>query len=700
MSRAFFTVAATIGLALHGAPASAEVQVWQFGGSIGQPWSERSDLNVLVDISTDSTALQPRQLDPTQNLLPLLEPWHDARSPEDIQYQDGEPRIWRGGELDRSKLLKQLPLLFIDGDFETASVKQDFGPGGNKMHDEYYTIDIGASIPAERFVVFTPEGIDHVTGEPYSNFTPRQFELSAGNDAEAIVLEEATTAPIPGGSGLYTTWCEDAASVGLECDYRALDVLLHTTSQYFEDLIDITFPVQYLRFFRIRPFHDEYWGGRIGYGVVHRLAYAEFAVYGRGYVPEVRWQSAVVDLGAEFNFGRVLFGTSSWRNEAGELIRAPEAPTAIEVEVRTGDDDSPVAFFGFNSRGAHIEVPPKEYEKLRFNIRSPRSSEQHIGWRGPVGHDQTNWGFWSAPIRESGSRPRVEKARYFQVRVKLRTDELWQFMRLDSLGVEVSPLLAEEVIGEVAAVENLRPEGNLTRVRAGEVTEFAYDIGAEFSGGDAGFDAVRLMTPAVAEFRGLEMGDPLEEVAPDAILEEASGFTVHLPRRVSEDEPSLRIRLASTLYGASGTFAGEVFERAGDELPQAIEPGDVSDEVGTNRLQVVAVSASLGSVLGSVEVVPAVFTPQGDGINDRVRITYSMLRVQEGVEVEVSVYGLGGQRVWQQKPQTQAAGRHSAVWNGRDAYGELVPPGLYLARIKAATSEGDFERLREISVAY
>ena len=699
ISRALLNAVLASALVLPGGESAAEVQVRQFGGGNGRPWGEITDLNVLVDLS-DPGVLQPRELDPGENLLPQLHPWHDARNPEDIHYQNGEPRIWRGGEHDRSKLLKMLPLLFIDGDFETASVKQDFGPGGNKMHDEYYTIDVGAPVPAERFAVFPPQGIDHVTGEPYGNFTPRQFELSAGNDAEAISLEEATGAPVPGGSNLYTTWCEDAVSVRLECDYKPLEVLLHTTTQNFEDLIDVAFPVQYLRFFRIRPFHDEYWRGHTAYGVDYRLAYAEFAVYGRGFVPEARWQSQVVDLGAEYNFGRLHFGTSSLRKGEDGVLEEIDARADVEIELRTGGDETPVAFFGFNSRGAHVEVPAEEYEDLRFNIRQPLANEQHIGWRGPVGHDNANWGFWSAPVRESGARPRVGKARYFQVRVKLRTDELWEFYRLDSLGVEISPLLAREVLGEVAVLEDLRPEGNLARVRAGETAEFAYDIGAVFLGEEAGFDAVRLMTPASAEFLGLEMGEPPVEVTPDAVFEETSGFTVHLPRRVEAGDPRLRIRLASALYGASATFAGEVFERAGEGLPQAIEPGDVSEEMGTNRLQVVAIASSLGNVLGRVEIEPQVFTPQGDGVNDRVRILYSMLRLNEGAGVEVGVYSLSGERVRGLESRTRGAGLHAAEWDGRDARGEPVPPGLYFARVKVETSQGSFERLHGIAVAY
>ena len=114
----------------------------------------------------------------------------------------------------------------------------------------------------------------------------------------------------------------------------------------------------------------------------------------------------------------------------------------------------------------------------------------------------------------------------------------------------------------------------------------------------------------------------------------------------------------------------------------------------------VAIASSLGNVLGRVEIEPQVFTPQGDGVNDRVRILYSMLRLNEGAGVEVGVYSLSGERVRGLESRTRGAGLHAAEWDGRDARGEPVPPGLYFARVKVETSQGSFERLHGIAVAY
>ena len=123
-------------------------------------------------------------------------------------------------------------------------------------------------------------------------------------------------------------------------------------------------------------------------------------------------------------------------------------------------------------------------------------------------------------------------------------------------------------------------------------------------------------------------------------------------------------------------------------MPQEVESGDVSDEMGTNQLRMVAVESSLGSVLRQLEVQPSVFTPQGDGINDVVSIRFTLFQVLGGTEVEVGMYSLEGQRVWQQVLEVQRVGPQEVVeWDGRDAAGALVPPGVYMARVRVGRTK-------------
>ena len=491
-------------------------------------------------------------------------------------------------------------------------------------------------------------------------------------------------------------------------DYRPLDILLSRVEQNFNSVVEIRFPLQYLRFFRLKGFPDRKMffddirvckeGCEID--IIDRLAYAEMEVYGRGFVPQARWESRVFDLGQEVNFGQVAFGVSRWRREGEQLVAAPEASASTKVELKTGHDNSPLAYFGFDDMGKHVEVTPAEYERLKPRVVS--RDPQTVGWRGPIGEDQNNWSFWSVPLRQSGEKPRVPRGRYAVLRVQLTTEGLWEFARVDSLVVESSPPLAEWVVGEVAVAGALHPEGSLAQVEAGDPTEFVYDLRAEFSGaGQPGFDAVRVLTPSAGVFRGLEMGEPLAAVTPDSTVEEARGFALYLPERISPDGAQrLRLWLETAVYGAAGEIGAEVFERDGVDLPQGVEGSDASEEIGTNQLRVVARASSLGSVLAKVEAQPAVFTPQGDGVNDEVQIGYTLFRLLETAEVEVEVFTLSGKRVYHSSLTRQGAGRHRVAWDGRDDQGQLVGPGLYLVRVEVKTDEGREAQVQTMAVVY
>ena len=131
-----------------------------------------------------------------------------------------------------------------------------------------------------------------------------------------------------------------------------------------------------------------------------------------------------------------------------------------------------------------------------------------------------------------------------------------------------------------------------------------------------------------------------------------------------------------------------------------LEGGDVSEELGSNQLVVVASASSARGVLGDLEVGSRAFTPQGDGVNDQLSIQYTLFRVQQASAVKVGIYALDGRRVWQAQPEAQAAGRHTARWDGRDGAGQLVGPGIYLARVEVETDKGSEIRLQPVAVAY
>ena len=649
---------------------------WRLGGPDGVGWEAMTFHNVLADVASVDGAIQPVELDPAVNFV-TQQTWTRYRFPIVLDYLPGNPRVWRGiGERSWPGASTNA-LEFVDGDLETHfSIKDWTGSGGlHGSWGEFYTVDFGAPIPAERFVLVPAEGVDPFSQEPYRpNYTLRSFDLTGTNDVAKVNLQE-----VQGGGPLY---------------YQPLDFLLKSIAQNFDSVPSLEFPLQYVQFLRIRLFPDQ--------GTVFsRFSVAEFEVYGRGFVPSARWVSQVVDLGQTVNIGQVHFGLSKWRrNEEGSLVPAPESAARVRVEVKTGLDDTPIAYQSYNDLQQLVEVTRAEYERLKPRVFTwdPPS----VGWRGPVIEDQDRWSFWAPPLRQSGQVPRVPSGRYLQLQINLETDALWTFARLDSLRIEASPILAQQVLGEVAVVGDLLPERQLAEVEAGERTEFVCDIGAHFSGsGQSGFDAVRFLTPSASAFVELQMGDPLARVGPDSLVQEAAGFVVFLPQAVTQGAPGrLRVQLETTVFGVSGQLGVEVFERDSDSLPQSVESGDVSAEIGTDQLRVVAQGAWVGSILGQVDMQPAAFTPQGDGINDRLRIGFTLFRVRDDAQVDIEVFAVDGRPVRNLAVGALQSGRHSLSWNGRDGQGRRVPPGLYLVQVKVVTDKGTTRQVQPVAVAY
>lgn len=658
----------------------AEPILWQIGGKSGADWEESAFLNVMMETDVSSEgSIQPLELLPDLDIVSRLDNWNRYRAPLDLDYIIGEPRTWRGIGMNSWPGYSANPLILVDGNVETHYTARDHG---NSPWAQFYTLDFGVPIPAERFVVIPAEGVDPFTQEPYRpNFAFKKYELTASTDVAMVNRQRTAVGQERGG------------------EYQPLDILLKHVPQNLQAIINIEFQPQYLQFFRIMFYPD---GANTpgAPAIFSKYSLADFEIYGRGFVPKTRWVSKVIDMGQIVNIGRIHYGQSKWRKEGENLVQAPKAPAHVEIVIRTGLDDTPISFQTYNDLQDQVEISRSGYEKLKPRVFA--YDPPSVGWRGPIIEDQNQWTFWSSPIRESGQLPRVPRGRYIQIQIQAQTERLWEFARIDSLTVEASPLLAERVLGEIALVDDLHPEGELVQIEAGKNEVFLYDVAAEFSdSSQEGFDVIRFLPPAAAKFLELEMGEPLSPVTPDSVIEEESGFAVFLPQQVRQGENQrLRVRLETTIFGASGQIRAEVFTRTGISLPQIVEPGDVSGEIETSQLRIVSDNSSLKSVLGAIDVQPATITPQGDQINDQAHINFTLFQVFRETAIEIGLYSLGGNRVRQLLVDKLVAGRHSVVWDGRDDAGRTVSPGIYLARLHVTTDRGTTARMLPIAVAY
>jgi hypothetical protein len=653
---------------------------WQVGGHgrAAADWDDSMEHQILLDYTSVTGAIQPRRFVSGRDIGPEMgNQWFDRRFPYTYSqwaYREGFPRLWLDVNFTTTMMF---PILsWVDGDPVTYTSYIDFSP-------QIYTMDLGAAVPVEGMALVVPEGIYSATDEPYRpNFVPRNFEIWGASDETTIDLEM-----LPGFS-----WSR--------LDPPKLDALLYQGLSNRDPDLQISIPPQYLRFIRLNTIKDGL--DTRNRDVVRRFALSEWQVFASGYPQDAVWMSDVQDMGRDVVFGRVYLAASKWRYdpETGTVEEAPDAAVGAQVQLQTGRDDTPVVHYSYDDLGGLVEVADSQWYIMQYKGRAGGVP----GVRGPKVDDVDEWSPWSPPMDAASAHTDLPWGRYLRASVKLHSDLFYEFARVDSVWVETAPLLADQVLAEVAAADDLQPAQRIPLLVVGEETRLVCRLAAAFGAqARSGFDALRIRTPAPALLTQLEMGiseENLAVVPEDSVLYEDRGFVIYLPTPVRATGPRhLRVTLQTSLFGVAAEISGEVFNRDRGNLRQPIEGGDASDAVGTDQLAIVASSTSASGVLTETGVLPQAFSPQGDGVNDRTQIRYTLLRV-ESADVKVEILDLSGRCIWSEMSIALRSGRHATTWNGRDSAGHVVAPGTYIARITADTDHGDQARLCALAVAY
>ncbi|MYK41207.1 MAG: hypothetical protein F4049_13425, partial [Gemmatimonadetes bacterium] len=138
---------------------------------------------------------------------------------------------------------------------------------------------------------------------------------------------------------------------------------------------------------------------------------------------------------------------------------------------------------------------------------------------------------------------------------------------------------------------------------------------------------------------------------------------------------------------------------------QRVDPGEAMEAIASNTTTLVG-AVQEGALVQAVAVEPRVVTPNGDGVNDEMGFHFQVVKVGDGSPVEVLIHDVQGRRVRRLVEQRPAStGLYGMEWDGRDEQGAVVPPGVYLARVRVDTDTkgariGRAEVLRTIAVAY
>ena len=668
----------SIAAALSIIPAQAQVSLWQLGGD-ERVWSENDSTEVFVDFETFPGAIAPVYFNGEENIFSKLNSWSPFKFPTDLGYEDGFiPRVWRAANGFYWFTAGSLTTEWVDGDSSSYSP-----PVARGINSEWYTFDVGVPVPADVVGFYTPPHGFRADGSLLHDDIFKSFEVSIAEEFDPVLNQENN-----------------------DNDYHRLETLVSDVPLNFDANVQLEFPKQYVRFIRLQrktSIDDKTFAS--GQANVQQGTIGEFELKGQGVPKRVFYISKILDLDSRVNFGRLFWGATPMRMVNGVPIEVDDAQAKLKIEVRSGRDPEPNVYHEFTDTGAERPVDRKRFET---ELKQPDQStggqiqEGKPGLRASIVYDQDNWTFWSFPVVESGQLAPLERGSHIQVRVILESMSFFDFVRLDSLWIETSPPLAQQVLGEVARLDQPAPDRGLAEVSLGEMTNFTYDLRAEFdASSQRGFDSIKIRTGSRPRFTRLEMGEPLAAVEPAEVIEGANELEVRLPQRISRTRNGpVRLVFGTEVFVFANTFTGEVFDTAGENLPQQVEAGDASDEVATNSLRVLGASSKAEKIIEDLGFSTGVMTPNGDGVHDRLAISYTLFRLPAPVPVVLNIYDLQGARLARRALGVQSAGTQTVEWEGRDDHGQVMAPGLYFVEIALESEFKTFRHLRPLGVAY
>ena len=323
-------------------------------------------------------------------------------------------------------------------------------------------------------------------------------------------------------------------------------------------------------------------------------------------------------------------------------------------------------------------------------------------------YDTAHWSFWSTPYEFTAGR-RDEEAvatawtdgtallspspsQYIQLGIKLFST-FTAAPRLDQVSLQFAEApSAQEVVGEIwpIVVEDFAP------------TTFTYVVRPIFETGDVGFDHLEIRTPTqVDSVRSVLINDQVVDFALFPPVLEDDRLIVGFPLlAMRKKTASSRLKWFSTRQCCA---LGPSLQAGSSTAPMATKCDNRSNPATPPfafQVMCSAVKTPLGGdLLIQVEAVPAVFTPNGDGINDEVVFSYKLREVATARPVSLRIYNLAGQVVHVLPTAHAKSGAFEYAWDGRNAQGRALPPGTYLYELTLETKNQE-RQVGSFAIAY
>ena len=219
-------------------------------------------------------------------------------------------------------------------------------------------------------------------------------------------------------------------------------------------------------------------------------------------------------------------------------------------------------------------------------------------------------------------------------------------------------------------------------------------------------------------FRFLSVQTPAQLFAVDSVrvddqtvvftadLEREGGFDVNLWERVVQDGSFVQLFFRAAVFIDGTPFQVRVLDRRRDvesaqvdTVYQFAREGDV-DPLSLGGSLAVRLREADPFLVGPLVGTTSLLTPNGDGVNDYLLVSYDVLKLTRPAPVAFEIFSLDGRRIRSGQTAEELSGRHIRIWDGRDAWGRRVPPGTYLYRVRVEAGVGRRARAGIVSIVY
>ena len=541
----------------------------------------------------------------------------------------------RGGRFEHGLLARE-PQNMFDGNMDTfGNILTSGGTkGGWREGGLWWQVDLGALFWIDEMFIYFK-----TRGEGMSSFL---FER------------------LHHGSGYNILFSDGRLTTGGDLDLTFLlreDIAINAASAAARGIRHI----RYL--FQPRKIRYIFWHGHLDQGWFSHPT--EFMLFSPGYPAQVVLLSGFIDLGQLAGDGRP--------KAIRRLRWEATTPDQTQLQVRSRSGNTLQEFYTFYDKKGE-EVTETRYNSLPKVIRGPIDTMVVVG---------ADWGAWSNFYQFSGEAFKSETPRRFiQLELILSTEDPAVASVLHALALDFEDALVAQAGGQIMprhAVPN-------------EATRFTYVLRTSAAEGDSGFDRLRFSTPSAVDAADVRLWIGGAAHEPSRVRVEGDSLLfVDLPETVRTD--SITVEFTTKVLRNATVFAADLGQEARPDLWQSVEAAE-------RQANLVFLPDLPGSeqLIGDLQVVPPVFSPNGDGINDHVQIRFALFKAVDA-SPSVCIFDLAGREV----AALMSSGGdvlRSFSWDGLDASGERVVPGVYVCRIDAGADAGQGEVMRTLAVAY